>query len=143
MERHLEIRASEDQDRAAIERLYLRAFPDEDLLPVVRDLLRDPASTLSLVAVVQSAVVGNIIFTMCGVDSCAIKAALLAPLAVDQVSKVQCLFLRDCRDQTGTRQAVTRTFEWLAEAGEEQFLAQRARARAEIVRVIADQLRVR
>ncbi len=64
-------------------------------------------------------------------------------LAVDQVSKVQCVFLRNCRDQTGTRQAVTRAFEWLSEAGEERLLAQRALARAEIVRVIATQLPVR
>lgn len=83
VERDFEIRASVEQDRAAIEGLYARAFPEEDLLPLVRDLLDDPASTLSLIAVVDSAAVGNVIFTKCGVDSCAIKAALLAPLAVE------------------------------------------------------------
>ena len=83
MERELEIRASVAQDQAAIEGLYPRAFPGEDLLPVVRDLLHDPASSLSLVAVVDSVVVGNVIFTRCGLDSCTNMAALLAPLAVE------------------------------------------------------------
>jgi putative acetyltransferase len=83
VERDLEIRPSVAQDQAAIELLYPRAFPAEDLLPVVRDMLRDSASTLSLVAVVDSAVVGSVVFTKCGVEGCNVKAALLAPLAVE------------------------------------------------------------
>ena len=83
MERELEIRESADRDRAAIEALYPRAFPDEDLLPVVRDLLRESAVTLSLVAVADSAVIGSVIFTICGVGNCSTDSALLAPLAVE------------------------------------------------------------
>ena len=71
------------QDRAAIEALYPEAFADEDLLPLVGNLLADPGITVSLVAVLGSAVVGNIIFTKCSVDGCDTRAALLAPLAVD------------------------------------------------------------
>ena len=84
MEAELEIRESADQDRAAIEALYARAFPDEDLLPLVRDLLRESALTLSLVAVAESAVVGNVIFTKGVVDGWEGRAALLAPLAVER-----------------------------------------------------------
>ena len=83
MERELEIRESVAQDRAAIEALYPRAFADEDLLPLVGNLLADPGVTVSLVAILGSAVVGNIIFTKCSVDGCDTRAALLAPLAVD------------------------------------------------------------
>ncbi len=82
MEAELEIRESADQDRAGIEALYPRAFPDEDLLPLVRDLVREPALTLSIVAVADSVVVGNVIFTKCVVDGWGGQGALLAPLAV-------------------------------------------------------------
>ncbi len=64
-------------------------------------------------------------------------------LAVDQVSKVQCLFLRDCRDPTGAQHGVTRMFDWLDETDEEHRLARRSLARASIVQAIAKQLPVR
>ena len=85
MEKEPGIRESAVQDRAAIEALYPKAFPDEDLLPLVREQLRDPDRTISLVAVIDSTVVGNIIFTKCGVSGRTVKGALLAPLAVDPV----------------------------------------------------------
>ncbi len=78
----LEIRESVRADAAAIESLYPQAFPDEDLLPLVRDLLQDPAIAISLVAVIDSQVVGHAIFTKCGVAGRSAKAALLGPLAV-------------------------------------------------------------
>ena len=83
MERELKIRECRAEDRGAVEALYPRAFPDEDLLPVVRDLLDDPGHTVALVAVIDGKVVGNIIFTRCGVDDCKADVALLAPLAVE------------------------------------------------------------
>ena len=83
MEQDLEIRESVAGDRAAIDALYPRSFPDEDLLPLVGDMLREPTATLSLVAVKAEWVVGNIMFTRCAVKGCAAKAALLAPLAVE------------------------------------------------------------
>lgn len=89
MEKELAIRESLVPDRVAIESLYPKAFPDEDLLPLVREQLRDPYCTISLVAVIDSTVVGNIIFTKCGVSGCNIKAALLAPLAVDPIHQKQ------------------------------------------------------
>jgi putative acetyltransferase len=77
-----EIRRSVPSDRLAIEALYPRAFPDEDLVPLVQDLLEKRNDTVSLVAVIDSNLVGNIIFTIIGVDAGHQKAALLAPLAV-------------------------------------------------------------
>lgn len=77
----MEIRESEAADRAAIEGLYPDAFPDEDLLPLIRGLLSDPA-TLSLVAVAEGSLVGHVVFTSCGLDGASGGAALLGPLAV-------------------------------------------------------------
>jgi len=79
---NLEIRRSESGDVDAIESLYPDAFPDEDLLPVVRDLIRDVANTTSLVAVVKSQVVGHAIFAKCAVGGCSLKVSLLGPVAV-------------------------------------------------------------
>ena len=78
----LEIRESVSSDAPAIKALYPSAFPDENLLPLVRDLLEHRDDTLSLVARIDSAIVGNVIFTLCEVSSGSKNAALLAPLAV-------------------------------------------------------------
>ena len=80
--RKAEIRESEQADVAAIESLYPEAFPDEDLIPLVRDLLPDSTITLSLVGAIDLEIVGHAIFTRCGVAGSAVKAALLGPLAV-------------------------------------------------------------
>ena len=79
---NVEIRNSASADRDAIEALYPDAFPDEDLLPLVRELLRDPADCLSLVASVDSRIAGHIVFTRCGVEGSRTDVSLLAPLAV-------------------------------------------------------------
>lgn len=76
------IRESTSDDVARIVALYPEAFPDEDLVPVVSELLDDAAIRLSLVATIDQRVVGNVIFTKCGVEDSNIRAALLAPLAV-------------------------------------------------------------
>ena len=82
MQVDLHIRESVQNDAAAIESLYPEAFPDEDLLPVVRALLKDPAIGMSLVATVDSQVVAHVFFTTCEVDGSDIKSVLLGPLAV-------------------------------------------------------------
>lgn len=82
MPEKLEIRKSRSGDLAAIEALYPEAFPDEDLLPLVRDLLSDAAVATSLVGVINEQVAGHVIFTRCGVAGSSINVALLGPLAV-------------------------------------------------------------
>lgn len=82
MSGELEIRESVQADAAAIQSLYPEAFPDEDLLPLVRDLLQDAAVAVSLAGVIDSQIVGHAIFTRCGVVGSSVKAALLGPLAV-------------------------------------------------------------
>jgi putative acetyltransferase len=76
------IRGSVPADSRSIEALYPLAFPDEDLLQLVRILLLKPAITISLVAVEDSRISGNIIFTRCALNGGRDRAALLAPLAV-------------------------------------------------------------
>ncbi len=83
MTQELEIHATTAADAAAIEAFYPRAFPDENLVPLVRELLREPESLLSLTAVVAGDVAGHVIFTLCGLDTNpGVKVALLGPLAV-------------------------------------------------------------
>ena len=85
MSDRLQIRESVQGDAAAIESLYPEAFPDENLLPLVRDLLQDSAIIISLVGTIDLQIVGHAIFTMCGVVGSGVKAALLGPLAVTPV----------------------------------------------------------
>ena len=77
------IRESKRGDSTAIESLYPRAFPDEDLVPLVRDLLNSPEVALSLVATTDMQILGHVVFTECSVVGNGVNVALLAPLAVD------------------------------------------------------------
>lgn len=78
----IEIRESLPSDAASIEKLYPDAFPDEDLLPLVRELLGEEPVILSLVGIVDRALVGHVIFTTCSIAGRADKVSLLGPLAV-------------------------------------------------------------
>lgn len=82
MSEKLEMRDSVPSDLGAIESLYLVAFPDEDLLPLVRDLLQDTTITTSIVGVIDSRIIGHVIFTKCRVVGKRPSAALLGPLVV-------------------------------------------------------------
>lgn len=78
----IEIRESLPTDVASIEELYPKAFPDEDLLPVVRELLREESIVLSLVGITDKTLVGHVMFTTCSIAGTTDRVALLAPLAV-------------------------------------------------------------
>lgn len=78
----LEIRESVPGDIPALRELYPAAFPDEDLLLVLSELLDDQPWGLSLVALSDGAIAGHIYFTICTVDGRTERVAMLAPLAV-------------------------------------------------------------
>ena len=78
----INIRQSRPDDLPSIERLYPAAFPDEDLLPLVRHLLMHESGIRSLVAEAGQTLAGHILFTLCSISGSDIRAALLAPLAV-------------------------------------------------------------
>ena len=78
----LEIRESRPNDLTLIEKLYPAAFPDEDLLPLVGELLNEEPIVLSLVGIADKALVGHVIFATCSIVGRADKVVLLGPLAV-------------------------------------------------------------
>jgi len=53
--------------------------------------------------------------------------------------KIQLLLVSNCRDESMTRHGVQRVFDWLEQTGEDSRLAERAAARARIVRTIANE----
>ncbi|MBT8145240.1 MAG: N-acetyltransferase [Gammaproteobacteria bacterium] len=79
----LPIRESIDKDLPAIVQLHRRAFADEDLVPLVEDLLGSDEGVMSLVAVIEDQIVGHVVFTHCNVPAFGNRAVLLGPLAVD------------------------------------------------------------
>ncbi|GGX19105.1 hypothetical protein GCM10007242_27420 [Pigmentiphaga litoralis] len=58
----------------------------------------------------------------------------------DDVQKVQFAFLANCRDDSQTRHASQRFFEWLQQTGEAVLVARRAVSRARIVKVVAKEM---
>lgn len=78
----LNILEGESSDTDAIVSLYPNAFPDEDLVPLVRELIGDPAIAASLVGVVNSQIVGHGIFTRCCLIDNPAEVRLLGPLVV-------------------------------------------------------------
>ena len=77
------IRTALASDGDQILSLYPAAFPDEDLLPIVRALSAERRGVLSLVAVQGVRLVGQVFFTDCGIDGSTHVPILLGPLAVD------------------------------------------------------------
>jgi putative acetyltransferase len=70
-------------DCAALQALYPRAFPDEDLLPLLSALLDGSWPVLSLAVDDGNGPCGHVAFTLCALDvDKQPRAALLAPLAV-------------------------------------------------------------
>ena len=78
----IEVRESLPADIASIEALYLDAFPDENLLPLVRALLGEESTALSLVAMADKTLVGHVVFTPCSIAGSPGEVVLLGPLAV-------------------------------------------------------------
>jgi putative acetyltransferase len=83
----IQIEASVADDEPAVLNLYRAAFPDEDLVPLVGDLLRLTSGLLSLVARRKGRIVGHVCFTTCGVAHDRSAVALLGPLAVDEAER--------------------------------------------------------
>jgi putative acetyltransferase len=78
----LTIRAVGPDDGPAIEALTRHAFPDEDLVPLVRDLMESQAPAMSLLARIDGRLAGYVFFAACGIDGSPVRLALLGPLAV-------------------------------------------------------------
>lgn len=92
------IRRSTTSDTSSIENLYRDAFPAEDLLPLVRGLLRETTGVISLVAEKDGAIVGHAAFTICAITQQPAPTALLGPLAVAPVDQKKGLGSRLVRE---------------------------------------------
>jgi putative acetyltransferase len=74
-------RQSKPSDLPGLESLYPAAFPEEDLLGVVRGLEAEP-DVLSLVLDQSDAIIGHVVFTPCRIADSRATLALLGPLAI-------------------------------------------------------------
>jgi putative acetyltransferase len=77
-----EVRESQPDDLPALEALYAAAFPDENLLPLLRELLNGECDVLSLVAGTDAGPLGHAVFTRCTTTNRSTPVALLGPVAV-------------------------------------------------------------
>ncbi|WP_234683504.1 hypothetical protein [Bradyrhizobium monzae] len=62
---------------------------------------------------------------------------------VDRIQQIQFILLANCRDETSTRFAVQRLFDWLGRSGEADEVMRRARSRKRIVTTIRKELESR
>jgi hypothetical protein len=67
-----------------------------------------------------------------------IVASPFGVYAASYIQKIQLVFLQYCSDESSTRTAVQRLFEWLEQWGEAPRLSERAVQRARVVGVLAD-----
>ena len=102
----------------------------------VAALLRDAAGPAHLIAC-QRGVTESQATRMLGFPDVTLVTAPFGVYAADDVQKIQLLFLASCRDETSTRIAVQRAFEWLDASGEAEPFVARAGQRARIVEAIA------
>lgn len=79
----MSVRATTPEDSADLAALYRRAFPTEDLLPLVTRLLAEVPDMLSLAIERADTLAGHVLFTPCAVAGSTQRVALLGPLAVD------------------------------------------------------------
>ena len=77
---------------------------------------------------------------MLGFPDATVVSTPFGVYVADKVQKIQIVFMANCSDDSNTRQRVQRFFEWLRQTGEANLLAQRAAARARIVKSIAQEL---
>lgn len=85
----IDIRPTSPADIDALEALYPAAFPEEDLVPLMRELVGGTTPVISLAAVKDGQIVGHVVFTPCGVSASDETASLLGPLCVTPVLQKQ------------------------------------------------------
>lgn len=89
MKDDIEIRPTTPEDLGDLEALYGAAFPDEDLFPLVTELLGGGDRLLSLAATLDQKLIGHVIFTYCSVKPGGHVVALLGPLCAAPANQKQ------------------------------------------------------
>ncbi|MEO0543541.1 MAG: N-acetyltransferase [Pseudomonadota bacterium] len=77
----VQIRPFQSDDLNNLEKLYKAAFPDENLLPLVRELAESSDVVCAWIAELAGSIVGHVAFTRCAVGAKE-GVYLLGPLAV-------------------------------------------------------------
>jgi hypothetical protein len=72
-----------------------------------------------------------------GFPDATVVTTIFGVFVADNIQKVQFAFIANCYDETNTRYGVQRFFGWLAQSGEDRYVAERARSRSRIVHAIA------
>lgn len=103
---------------------------------VLGDDLRKQAGPLHLIACHRT-VTETQATNLLGFPDATVVSSRFGVYVADEVQKMQFVFLANCRDPSQTRHAVQRFLDWLTQSGEGPRLADRAQARARIVRAIA------
>jgi hypothetical protein len=78
--------------------------------------------------------------TILGFPDTTVISAPFGVFVADQTQQIQFALLKDCRDETTTRSAAHRFFDWLRETGEEAAVLDRAQKRRRVVNAIAAEL---
>lgn len=78
--------------------------------------------------------------TILGFPDATVVSAPFGIFVADQTQQIQFALLKDCRDDTTTRSAAHRFFDWLRETGEEQAVQERAEKRRRVSNAIAAEL---
>lgn len=78
--------------------------------------------------------------SLLGFPDATVVSGTFGVFVADDVQKVQFAFLANCRDDSQTRHASQRFFEWLQQTGEATLVARRAVSRARIVKVVAKEM---
>lgn len=118
---------------AAARELIGRPFLDDHLYA---DRLNSAHGPLHLIACHRGATETQA-RSLLGFPDATVVSGPFGIFVADNVQKVQFVFLANCRDETQTRHACQRFFEWLYQTGEAEIVASRAESRTRIVKIIA------
>ena len=103
---------------------------------LAESLTEDVGGPLHVIACYKSATEMQAI-KLLGFPDATVVSTLFGVFVADNIQKVQFAFIANCCDETNTRYGVQRFFGWLAQSGEDKYVAERARSRARIVHAIA------
>jgi hypothetical protein len=118
--------------REMVGRPFLR---DHELFGSMSGRIQGPVHVIAC----HKGVTENQAVTLLGFPDATIVTPAFGVYVADNVQKIQLVLLANCRDESTTRYAVQRFFDWLVRSGEAKFLAARAKGRKAIIAAIAGQ----
>jgi len=120
--------------REMVGRPFLR---DHELIQQLKDDICGPVHLIGC----HKGVTENQASNLLGFPDATIVTPAFGVYVADNIQKIQLVLLANCRDESSTRFAAQRFFDWLLQSGEAPFLANRAHGRKAIVAGIAANLK--